>query len=134
MIHTDPLEEALFQAHLDAGAARATRTQDLPPIQGARANDPFNRSLDLTVKDTPSGKAPEPADLPAWKQPLAMTKEGMNSGELVRQGSGMIHNSLSSGDGKVGQATALPAESETAEANQRRVNEWQTPLAMTKGK
>jgi hypothetical protein len=95
----DPLEIALATEYLNA--RQDTRTQDLPPIQGAKANDAFNRSLDLDVLDKPTGKAPEPADVPAWQQPLCATREGMKTGELVNEGTGLSYYTTAAGDGKV---------------------------------
>jgi len=117
----DPLEIALATEALNASDARRanvrrtfdTRTGDLPPIQGAKAGDRFNKSLDLDVLDQPSKSAPEPADVEPWQQPLAATKAGIHNGALVYQGSGMISNATSAGTGKV--------------------NPSQEPLAMTKG-
>ena len=104
------------------------------PVQGAKAGDPLNRSLDLpAVKDQPSKAAPEPADLPAWQQPLLLTKSGMNSTELVSTAHGMRAATTEFGNGKIGNSAEDFGENETARANARRINEWQKPLASNKG-
>jgi hypothetical protein len=111
----NPLEIALATEHLHAIGARrenVRRTFDSQSsrLPGAVEGDSFNKSLDLTVKEQPSGKTPETAE--TGLPPLLSTKEGIRNTELVHRGSGMISNSTSEGSGKV--------------------NPWQEPLALTK--
>lgn len=91
----------------------------LSASKGDARHDPEEKSKG--VLDQPSGKAPELADVPAWRQPLLVTKEGMNSGELVRQGSGMRTATVQFGNGKLGGPTDVFAAQNTAAAHARRV-------------
>ena len=105
----DPLTTALATEHLNASSARHDTVQRMQnpranatnaaAIQGSAAGDSFNRSLDLNVLDKPSGKTPEANE--TGLPPLAATKAGINSGELVREGTGLSYYTTSQGDGKV---------------------------------